>query len=86
MSTGNYDDEVAAALGDQVVLNADGAKASVKINRGKTLEVANCASAVMRASNGQRRLSPENWRPVMRFRPKRARWSWSAARAVSIMA
>ncbi|WP_413676929.1 hypothetical protein [Pantoea dispersa] len=52
MSTGNYDDEVAAALGDQVVLSADGAKASVKINRGKTLEVANGASAVMRASNG----------------------------------
>lgn len=52
MSTGNYDDEVAAALGDQVVLSADGAKARVKINRGKTLEVANSASAVMRASNG----------------------------------
>ncbi|MBK0095551.1 autotransporter outer membrane beta-barrel domain-containing protein [Erwinia sp. S63] len=52
MSTNNYDDEVAQSLGDQVVLSADGKDASVKINRGKTLEVLNSHSAVMRASNG----------------------------------
>ena len=52
MSTNNYDDEVALPIGDQVVLSADGANASVKINRGKTLEVLDSHSAVMRASNG----------------------------------
>lgn len=52
MSTNNFDDEVALPLGDQVVLSADGPAASVKINAGKTLEVMNNSSAVMRASNG----------------------------------
>ena len=52
MSTNNFDDEVALPIFDQVVLSADGPKASVKINRGKTLEVVNSNSAVMRASNG----------------------------------
>lgn len=54
MSTNNLDDEVAQPLGDQVVLSADGPNASVKINRGKTLEVKNNSTAVMRASNGAR--------------------------------
>ena len=52
MSTNNFDDEVALPIFDQVVLSADGPKATVKINRGKTLEVVNSNSAVMRASNG----------------------------------
>lgn len=52
MSTNNVDDEVALPIFDQVVLSADGPKATVKINRGKTLEVVNSNSAVMRASNG----------------------------------
>lgn len=52
MSTNNIDDEVAAALGDQVVLSAEGRNARVSINRGKTLEVKNSASEVMRASHG----------------------------------
>ncbi|MBB3307321.1 MULTISPECIES: autotransporter outer membrane beta-barrel domain-containing protein [unclassified Enterobacter] len=52
MSTNNYDDEVALPIFDQVVLSADGPKATVKINRGKTLEVVNSDSAVMHASNG----------------------------------
>lgn len=52
MSANNVGDEVAEPLNDQVVLSAEGANASVKINRGKTLEVMNGGSAVMRASNG----------------------------------
>ncbi|WP_336777562.1 autotransporter outer membrane beta-barrel domain-containing protein [Pantoea sp. USHLN256] len=52
MSSNNFDDEVALPIFDQVVLSADGPKATVKINRGKTLEVVNSNSVVMRAING----------------------------------
>ncbi len=56
MSTQNVEDEVTQPVGDQVVLSADGPRASVKINRGKTLEVLDSHSAVMRASNGAKAL------------------------------
>lgn len=52
MSSDNLNDEIAEPLGDQVVLSAEGPDASIKITRGKTLEVVNNSTAVMRASNG----------------------------------
>lgn len=56
MGAKNVDDEVTQQIYDQVVLSADGPHASVKINRGKTLEVLDSHSAVMRASSGAKAL------------------------------
>lgn len=52
MSANDPDDDVAQAIGDRVVLSADGPHAKVTVQAGKTLEVVNASNGAVRGTNG----------------------------------